>query len=160
MIPVTLRDVFHNQERGESIILLADERGHHGLPIFVGWWDARFITMGLRKNCSRPMTFNFFANVLEAIEAELVEVQIVSIVGKTFRAVACIRAGGVEKWIDARPSDAVALAAVMNRPILVHEELMATLGTCLEADGKPPDLAEGFLSTRALWSEPSGPNAP
>ncbi len=97
MIPVTLRDVFHNRERGESIILLADEKEHHGLSIFVGSWDARFIKIGLRKNTPRPMTFHFFANVLEAIEAELVEVQIVAIVDKTFRAVACIRAGGVEK---------------------------------------------------------------
>ncbi len=160
MITVTLRDVFHNRERGESIILLADEKGQHGLQIFVGWWDARFITMGLRKDTSRPMTFHFFANVLQAIEAELVEVQIVAIVDKTFRAVVCIRADGVEKRIDARPSDAVALAAVMNRPILVTEEVMATLGMCLTADGKPPDLAEGFLSTRALWSGTPRPNAP
>lgn len=103
---VTLRDVFHNRERGESWLVLADETGQKGLPIFVGWWDAKFITMGLGKNTSRPMTFHFFANVLEAIGAELAEVRIIGIVDNTFRAVACIQTGGIEKEVDARPSDA------------------------------------------------------
>ncbi len=153
-------DVFQNPDRGESWIILADETGQNGLPIFVGSWDARFITLGLRKKTRRPMTFHFFANVLKAIEAELVEVQIVAIVERTFRAVACIRAGGVEKQIDARPSDAVGLAAVMDRPIRVNEQVMTASGTRLGADGRPPDLPAGFLSTRALWSESPEPNAP
>ena len=36
MIPVTLHDVFHNPERGEAWLVLAEESGQHGLPIFVG----------------------------------------------------------------------------------------------------------------------------
>jgi bifunctional DNase/RNase len=159
MTTVTLRDVFHNSERGESWIVLADETGQKGLPIFVGSWDAKFIITGLNKKTSRPMTFHFFANVLEAIEADLVEVQVVAIVERTFRAVTRIRIGGVEKQIDARPSDAVALAAVMNRPIRVNEELMTTFGTRLDPEGRPPDAGEGFVSMRWCWENSPRENA-
>jgi bifunctional DNase/RNase len=160
MVDVTLRDVFHHQERGESWLVLADETGRKGLPIFVGSWDTKFITMGLRKGTPRPMTFHFFANVLTAIGTELVEVQVTEIVDNTFRAVACIQAGGVRKEVDARPSDAVALATVMDRPIRVNEKVMAAFGVPLGADGMPPNLGEGFLSTRALWSESPAASAP
>ena len=80
MIRVTLSDVFHDRDRGESCLVLADESG---LPIFVGSRDAKFITFGLRKHSPRPLSFNLFAHVLEAIRANPVEVQIVEIVNKT-----------------------------------------------------------------------------
>jgi bifunctional DNase/RNase len=159
MITVTLRDVFFNGERGEAWLVLADETGRRGLPIFVGSWDARVIALGLRKNNPRPFTFNFFANVLEAVGAELAKVQVIGLVDNIFRAVACIRAGGSEHRIDARPSDAVALAVCMNRPIYVTEAVMDMAGKPLGAEGKPPDLPEGFVSMRRLWSNDSEVNA-
>ncbi len=83
----------------------------------------------------------------------MAEVQIVGLVNNTFTAVACVRSGALEKRVDARPSDAVALAAVMGRPICVSEEVMAAVGRRLGADGRPPDVDEGFVSTRSFWSE-------
>ncbi len=153
MVAVTLCDVFHNPERGESWVVLADETGQNGLPIFVGSWDARFISLGLRRENPRPFTFNFFANVLEAVGAELVQVQIVGLIDNTFRAVACVRAGGVERQVNARPSDAVALAAVMGRPIYVADEVMAAAGRRLGAKGRPLDVSEDFVSMRWAWSK-------
>jgi bifunctional DNase/RNase len=160
MITVTLRNVFSNGQRGESWLVLADETGQRGLPIFVGSWDVKLIVLGLRKDNPRPLTFNFFASILEAVGAELAEVQVNGLVDKTFRAVACIRAGGSEHRVDARPSDAVALAACMNRPIYVAEAVMAVAGKPLGAEGRPPDLPEGSVSLRSLWSHDSEANAP
>ncbi len=153
MVAVTLCNVFHNPERGESWVVLADEAGQKGLPIFVGSWDARFISLGLRRNHPRPFTFNFFANVLEAVGAELVQVQVVGLIENTFRAVACVRASGVERQVDARPSDAVALAAVMSRPIYVADEVMAAAGRPLGAEGRPLEVSEDFVSMRWVWSK-------
>ena len=159
MITVTLYNVFSNAERGEAWLVLADETGRHGLPIFVGSSDLKLIALELRKRSPRPLTFSFFASILEAVRAELVEVQVVDMVGNTYRAVACIRADGPEYRIDARPSDAVALAACMNRPIYVTEAVMADSGKPLGAEGRPPDLPEGFVSLRPLWSDDSQLNA-
>jgi bifunctional DNase/RNase len=74
--------------------------------------------------------------------------------------VAVVRAGGLEYRIDARPSDAVALAACMNRPIYVTEALMAAAGKPLGPEGRPPDLPQGFVSMRELWSGDPESNAP
>jgi uncharacterized protein len=160
MITVTLRDVFFNAQRGEAVLVLADETGQRGLSIFIGSWDSRMIAVGLRKDNPRPFTFNFFASILQAVGAELAEVQVMDLVGNTFRAVACIRAGGSEHRVDARPSDAVALAAVMNRPIYVTEAVMAAAAKPLGPEGRPPDLNEGSVSMRWIWSRDSGGSAP
>jgi bifunctional DNase/RNase len=160
MIPVTLRDVFFNPQRGEAVLILAEQTGRRGLPIFVGSWDSRVIAVGLRKDNPRPFTFNFFASILQAVGAELAEVQVMDLVGITFRAVACIRAAGSEHRVDARPSDAVALAAVMHRPIYVTKAVMAAAGKPLGPEGRPPGLPKGSLSTRWIWSHDSGASAP
>ena len=160
MITVTLYNVFSNAERGEAWLVLADETERQGLPIFVGSSDLKLIALEFRKKSPRPLTFSFFASILEAVRAELLEVQVVDLVDNTFRAVACIRAGGSEHRIDARPSDAVALAACMNRPIYVTEAVKAVAGKPLGAEGRPPDLPEGFVSLRSLWSDDSEVNPP
>jgi|ERR1035441_10368439 bifunctional DNase/RNase len=160
MITVTLYNVFSNAERGEAWLVLADETERYGLPIFVGSSDLKLIALEFRKKSPRPLTFSFFASILEAVRAELVEVQVVDLVDSTFRAVACIRAGGSEHRIDARPSDAVTLAACMNRPIYVTEAVMAGAGKPLGAEGRPPDLPGGFVSLRPIWSDDSQLNAP
>ena len=118
------------------------------------------ITLGLRRNNPRPVTFNFFASVLQTVGAGLTKVQVMDLAGNTFRAVACIRAAGSEHQVDARPSDAVALAVCMNRPIYVTEEVMAAAGKPLGPEGGPPDLPESFVSMRGIWSDGSGLNAP
>jgi uncharacterized protein len=153
MVPVKLHGLFFNRDRGEAWLVLADQAGRIGLTIFVGSWDVRLITLGLRKNTPRPMTYHFFANVLEAIGAELVEVCVTDLVNNTFRAEARIRAGTTEHRVDARPSDAIALAMCLGRPVYVAEELMAGIGKPLGADGRPPGLPEGFVSMPpSLWS--------
>jgi bifunctional DNase/RNase len=119
MIRVTLRNLFSNVTRGESWLVLADETGRRGLAIFFGSTSGQMLALALRKGNPRPLTYNFFANLLETAGVELKEVRIVGLVKNTFHAVACIRSGETEHRIDARPSDAVALAAVMNRPIYV-----------------------------------------
>jgi uncharacterized protein len=160
MIKVTLHNAFFDGKRGEAWLVLADETGRRGLVIFVGSWDAKIIAFGLRKETPRPLTFHFFASILQAVGAELVEVQVVGLVDRTFQAVACIRSGGSEHRVDARPSDAVALAGCMERPIYVTEAVMAAVGKPLGAEGRPPDLPKGFVSMRGFWSDGPGLNAP
>jgi uncharacterized protein len=160
MIPVTLFNVFSHGERGEACLVLAEESGRRGLPIFIGSGIMTLVSELFKKKprpCKnpRPLTYSFFASILDAVGAELVEVRVVDQVDKTFRAVAIIRAGGLEHSIDARPSDAISLAAFMNRPIFVAEALMALSGQPLGAEGRPPDLPEDFVSIRGLWADDS-----
>jgi bifunctional DNase/RNase len=152
MIPVTLHNIFSNAERGEAWLVLANESGRHGLPIFVGSANMTLLALELRKKSPRPLTFSFFASVLAAVGAELTEVHVVELAGITFKAMACIRAGGSEHRIDARPSDAVALAACMGRPIYVEEAVMSAAGKPLDAEGRTPDMPQGFVGLRGVWA--------
>lgn len=161
MIPVTLHNVFSDGERGEACLVLAEESGRRGLPIFLGSGIMTLVSELFKKKPRpvknpRPLTYSFFASILEAVGAELVEVRVVDRVDKTFRAVAIVRAGGLEHSIDGRPSDAVSLAACMNRPIFVAEALMAESGQSLGAEGRPADLPGNFVSLRGMWADDSG----
>jgi uncharacterized protein len=161
MKPVTLADVFFDAQRGEAWMLLADPTGRRGLPTFIGSWSPAMISAlrptALQAYTPRPLTFEFMANVLGAVGADLDAVQITEDSNRTFHAVACLRAGEQEHRIDARPSDAVGLAACMNRPVYVAEELMEQAGKPLDPEGRPHDVPASFQSTRRMWANKPGP---
>jgi bifunctional DNase/RNase len=71
MISVTLHNVFSNGERGQAWLVLAEESGQHGLPIFVGS-DLKPVVLELFRKQPRPLkdprplTYSFFASILKA----------------------------------------------------------------------------------------------
>jgi len=73
MISTTLHNVFSNAERGEAWLVLAEESGRRGLPIFVGS-DLRLVILELLRKKSRPLknprplTYGFFASILSQLE--------------------------------------------------------------------------------------------
>lgn len=159
MIPVILQDVFTNAERGEGLLLLADASRRRGLRIFLGSGAQAIVSQlfalkpqpALTKE-PRPLTYSYFASVLQSVNAELVEVQVTEMIENTYRAITVVRANGSEHRIDSRPSDAVTLAVCMRRPLFVAEAVMAQHGIDIDADGRPVELPEGFGSTRSVWT--------
>jgi len=79
------------------------------------------------------MTMNFVASILEASGAKLEEVRIETLKDDIFYATARIRSGDTLHEIDARPSDAIALAVVANTPIFVADEIFDACGTAIPA---------------------------
>lgn len=159
MIAVTLYDLFNNAERGEGFLLLADSFQQRGLLIFLGPGATQIVRELFSRRPlpsmvtkSRPQTFAFLASMLQAVSAEVVEVQVTELTEKTFRACAIVRANGTEHRIEARPSDAVTLATWMGRPIVVADDLMAREGIDLRIDERPAEIPEGFVSTREFWA--------
>ena len=137
MVKVTIADVtdrgYQDKETGLSyaryVVMLLDSDGRRILPIWVGPAEGRAIALGLRKpEVPRPMTFSFMARVLEALGAKLEEARIEELKGDTFYAVAKLRIGGRDREVDARPSDAMALAVQTGSPIYVAEEVMERAG--------------------------------
>lgn len=127
MVKVTIADVLRQGHNGQQVyvIVLLDEVGHRLLPIWVGKWEGESIAMGLRQpSRPRPLTFNFMANLLEAVGASLESVRIEAIKEGTFYAVAQLKSGDRVREVDARPSDAIALALRLNSPIYVAEEVL------------------------------------
>ena len=136
MIRVSVADVVkqvRTAEDGESstyyIIVLYDESGRRALPIWVGPWEGQAIAMGLREfSTPRPMTYNFMAALLDAAGVNVESVQIASLKDETFYATVKLRNGKNVAEVDARPSDAVALALRAGAPMHVDAEVMARAG--------------------------------
>ena len=93
------------------IVLLRDSTDRRQLPIFIGQDQARAIINALENQVPpRPLTHDLMVNVLEEWDMELERVVIHSLHDNTFYAILTVRQGGKTREIDARPSDAIALA--------------------------------------------------
>jgi RNA polymerase sigma factor (sigma-70 family) len=154
MVEVTVVDVISKKQEVEGsekqsehlIIILLDEPGRRVLPIWVGPWEGRAIAMGLRKfSTQRPMTYNFMASLLETSGVKLEGVQVSALKEETFYAVARLRNGDKTVEIDARPSDAIALALQTDSPIYVVEEVFEQAGIDVSEEmEQAPQLGRGL----------------
>jgi hypothetical protein len=115
-----------------SLVVLKPRRGDAGssiqLPIRIGRVEAAAISMGVEGTVQkRPMTHDLMQSVLSSLGATLGSVVIVRVEGTTFFAQLClVAATGEELFIDARPSDAIALAVRVHAPIFASDEVLST----------------------------------
>jgi bifunctional DNase/RNase len=107
------------------IIILKNPEGDSVLPIWVGIFEANAIAMQLEEVVSpRPMTHDLLKNVIEGLNAEVQRVVITDLKDNTFFALIHLRRNGQELTIDARPSDAMALALRTAAPIFVERQVL------------------------------------
>lgn len=146
MIRVHIADVI--QQNGKTVVLLVDENQQRVLPIWIGDFEGYSIAMGVRDYTTlRPMTFNFLANMLDALGAELQEARVESLRDETFYGVAKVRIGNQIKEVDARPSDVLALAAHTGCPIYVAQTVMEKAGKNVE---QGIDMPESLMGIEAM----------
>ena len=108
------------------IVLLKDSTERRALPIWIGQNEARAILSVLEnQSCPRPMTHDLLGNCLTSLGVSLDRVIIHSLEDNTFFAVLTLKQGETTQRVDARPSDAIALALRPNAPIWVMEEVVA-----------------------------------
>jgi len=137
MIKVSVVDsvtVMNKEKSGPaySVVVLHDEAHNRALGIWVGQAEAFAIDRGLRQSpLPRPLTMNFIASILQSLGAVLEEVRIESLKDDIFYATARIRSDNTPHEIDARPSDAIALAVATGTPIFVSEEVLGMCGVAL-----------------------------
>jgi RNA polymerase sigma factor (sigma-70 family) len=132
MIEVTISDVIVKKIIGETpytVIILLDKAGNRFVPIWISIHEGEQIAVGLRNfPLPRPLTYSFIRKILEATGAKLEEVRVESLKNDTFYGIARLRVGEVAQEIDARPSDALALAVQVDCPIYVSEEVFEKAG--------------------------------
>ncbi|QXE22484.1 hypothetical protein B6N60_01167 [Richelia sinica FACHB-800] len=117
------------------IVLLKDGSDRRALPIYIGQEQARAI-MGALENQKppRPLTHDLIVNIMGAWNMTLDKVIIHSLQKDTFYAVLILQQGETKKEIDARPSDAIAIALRTNTPIWVMEEVIADASIPVDRD--------------------------
>ncbi|HEU4718800.1 MAG TPA: bifunctional nuclease family protein [Bacteroidia bacterium] len=124
---------YSQTQSGAYALVLGESRGKRRLPIIIGGFEAQAIAIELEKMTpSRPLTHDLFKSFAEAFSIDLHEVLIYNLVeGIFFARLVCSRAGE-EVEIDARTSDAIALAVRFECPIYTYEFILSQAGIILE----------------------------
>lgn len=125
------------KSKGAYALVLREIEGPRRLPIVIGPAEAQAIVTELEGHRPpRPMTHDLIKSVIESLGAQLREVIITSLHEGTFYATLVLEYGGQE--IDARPSDAIALAVRFGCPIFVSDDVLRAAGFSTEdsADGE------------------------
>jgi bifunctional DNase/RNase len=122
LIEVRVRGITVDPQAGSPIVLLEELHGERVMPIWVGVFEARAIAMEMEKVVPpRPMTHDLIKNLLEGVQAQITSIVISDLKDNTFYARIALSTGGGSLQIDARPSDAIALAVRVNAPIYVAQ---------------------------------------
>lgn len=107
------------------IVILRDEEQSEMLPIWVGKPEASSISFALEDvTTPRPMTHDLMKAVLDAVDAKVISVVISDLKDNTYYAKVHLTYEDSEYSIDARPSDAIALALRTKAPIFANEEVL------------------------------------
>ncbi len=154
LITLTVKGLTYSERpTGAYALLLEAEVDKRRLPIVIGAFEAQAIAIALDKMSTppRPMTHDLFAQALAAHDAVLERVVIHALVDGVFYAQLHFAGGSV---LDARPSDAVALAVRLDCPIYATEEVMVQAS--LEAEqGAAPKRSKPARTQSAAAGTPT-----
>lgn len=107
------------------IIVLRDADGQRVLPIWVGVFEANAIALQIEHvQTPRPMTHDLLKNVIDDLNAHVERIVVCELKENTFYAMIHLQAATGSLAVDARPSDAIALALRTRSPIFVEEEVI------------------------------------
>jgi uncharacterized protein len=146
-VEVRIRGLMMDPATNAPIIILKDPASDAVMPIWVGIFEANAIALELEKQSApRPMTHDLTRNLVHHLNGELERVVITEIREDTFFAVLWLRQGDEAVMVDARPSDAIALALRFDCPIFVAEQVLqsARVGPAA-TEGQTSEQLRGWL---------------
>jgi len=107
------------------IVILRDKDGQRVLPIWVGLFEANAIALQIENvSTPRPMTHDLLRNVIYDLKASVQKIVVSDLQDNTFYALIYLTLKGETVAIDARPSDAIALALRTRAPIFVEDTVI------------------------------------
>jgi hypothetical protein len=148
-IEVRIRGLMMDPATNMPIVVLKDPDSDAVMPIWVGIFEANAIAIELEKVAApRPMTHDLTRNLIHHLSGQLERVVITEIREDTFFAVLWLRQGDEPVMVDARPSDAIALALRFDCPIYVAEKVMQSARISASgstAEGQTGEQLRGWL---------------
>jgi bifunctional DNase/RNase len=129
MVEVVIDSVRVSLTNQQRIVILREVNAERYLPIWIGPYEAEAITIALQDiEVARPQTHDLLKNVLIAMNARLMRVEVVNLKDDVFYGSLIVEVNGNTLEIDSRPSDALAMAVRAHVPILASREVMETAG--------------------------------
>ncbi len=125
LVRVEVERVTLDTKTSRFVVILKDGKKNRWLPIVVGSTEAQAIALQL-ENISppRPLTHDLIRNLLDTINVQVSRIVVSDLRDNTYFALISLQANSDIKDVDARPSDAIALALRMKSPIFVEEDVM------------------------------------
>lgn len=124
---------YSQTQTGAYALVLGEQHGKRRLPIIIGNFEAQAIAIELEQmKPSRPLTHDVFKSFSETFDITIKEVVIYNLVEGIFFAKLICDNGIKEEEIDARSSDAIALAVRFNCPIYTYEFILSQAGLVME----------------------------
>ncbi|MEI8033054.1 MAG: bifunctional nuclease family protein [Chlorobiaceae bacterium] len=145
---------------GAYALILYELEGKRKLPIIIGGFEAQAIALKLENiKPPRPFTHDLFKNIADAFHLHVNEIIIDELHNETFYAKVVCEVNGEIHEIDARPSDAIAIAVRFNAPLYVTEEIMDEAGIKEEQkeEGEEDEVEPAEEPEEAVTSLPLSP---
>jgi len=128
---------------GAYAILLKEINGNRRLPIIIGAFEAQAIALEIEGiKPPRPLTHDLLKQIVDNLGAAVVEVIIDELRENTFYAKILLETSGLTNEIDARPSDAIALAVRTQSPIYVSDSVMESAAFVPSEDGDKEEIEQ------------------
>ncbi len=134
---------YSQTQSGAYALVLGESSGSRRLPIIIGGFEAQAIAIELEKmSPSRPLTHDLFKAFAQTFDINVTEVLIYNLVEGIFYAKLICTDGSREVEIDARTSDAIALAVRFNCEIYTYEFILKSAGIVLDDDIEVSSISE------------------
>ncbi len=155
LVKLTIKGISYSQtQNGAYALILNEVDGERKLPIVIGAFEAQSIAIALEKEIKppRPLTHDLFKNFADRFDIVVKQVIIHKLVdGVFFSSIICER-DRIEEIIDARTSDAIALALRFSAPIFTYKNILDKAGIYLKIN--PESENEGAEEHDEVLSEP------
>lgn len=125
MVEVELARIIINENSDQQYIFLREKSGPRQFPIVISIYEAVAIDRFVKEQATpRPLTHELLHAVIRALGASVARVEVTQLKEGTFYANLVLLRDGQEVQVDARPSDAIAVAVRNQTPIFVHEDVL------------------------------------
>ncbi len=155
LVKLSIKGISYSQtQNGAYALILNEVDGERKLPIVIGAFEAQSIAIALEKEIKppRPLTHDLFKNFAERFDIVVKQVIIHKLVDGVFYSSIICERDKIEEIIDARTSDAIALALRFNAPIFTYKNILDKAGIYLKAN--PLETDKGSQEIDDVLSNP------
>jgi bifunctional DNase/RNase len=152
LVRLNIKGISYSQtQSGAYALVLSEVDGERTLPIIIGAFEAQSIAIALEKEIKppRPLTHDLFKTFSDRFNIKVKQVIIHKLIDGVFYSSLICERDKIEEIIDARTSDAIALATRFNAPIFTYENILDKAGIFLKIKDEPK-LAQSKLEVEEL----------
>ena len=125
LIELKVKQVLEDSNTDTRIVVLKNDEGSETLPIWVGAAEGNAIRLAMEHVVTpRPMSHDLIRSFAEHLDVKIQRVVVTDVKSSTYYAAVHVASKGVDRTIDARPSDAIALALRSHCPIYVTRDVL------------------------------------